>query len=112
MLADSVEASTRALNNLAPQELEDAIDGMIKQRFSEGQLDDCNLMLKDLSQIKEAFLKILVGIHHQRVKYPKQLQAQSEKDDDEQQLASNDTDSNAAPIPVEESRPLTEETKP
>ncbi len=70
MLADSVEASTRALGELTPQELEDAIERMIKQRFLEGQLDDCDLTLKDLTRIKEAFLKILVGTHHQRIAYP------------------------------------------
>lgn len=70
MLADSVEASTRAMSDVTPQELEDAIENMIKQRFTEGQLDDCDLTLKDLTRIKEAFLKILMGIHHQRIAYP------------------------------------------
>ena len=72
MLADSVEASTRTLTNLTPQKLEAAIDNMIKHRFMEGQLDECELTLRDLTKIKEAFLKILIGIHHQRIQYPEQ----------------------------------------
>lgn len=72
MLADSIEASTRALNEITPQTLEAAIENMIKQRFVEGQLDYCDLTLKDLTRIKEAFLKILLGIHHQRIQYPEQ----------------------------------------
>jgi putative nucleotidyltransferase with HDIG domain len=70
MLADSVEASTRSLGEITPQELEEAIDRMIKLRFTEGQLDDCELTLRDLTRIKDAFLNILIGIHHQRIAYP------------------------------------------
>ncbi len=70
MLADSIEASTRTLTDLTPQKLETAIDNMIKHRFMDGQLDECDLTLRDLTKIKEAFLKILLGTHHQRIKYP------------------------------------------
>jgi len=80
MLADSVEASTRALTEITPQRLEAAIDNMIKHRFIEGQLDECELTLRDLTHIKEAFLKILLGIHHQRITYPEQQPAQQTAD--------------------------------
>ena len=73
MLADSVEASTRAMSEMTPQGLERAIDNMIKHRFLEGQLDECELTLRDLSNIREAFLQMLIGIHHHRIKYPEQL---------------------------------------
>ena len=72
MLADSVEASVRSIVEMTPQKLESVIDNMIKQRFIEGQLDECTLTLRDLTNIKEAFLKILMGIHHQRITYPEQ----------------------------------------
>jgi putative nucleotidyltransferase with HDIG domain len=72
MLADSVEASTRALADMTPQRLEQSIDNMIKHRFVEGQLDECELTLRDLTKIKDAFLKILLGIHHHRITYPEQ----------------------------------------
>jgi putative nucleotidyltransferase with HDIG domain len=74
MLADSVEASTRSFEEVTPQQLETAIEEMIKQRFAEGQLDECELTLRDLTKIKDAFLNILLGIHHQRIKYPEQLE--------------------------------------
>ena len=70
MLADSVEAATRTIAELTPQKLESAIDNMIKHRFLDGQLDECELTLRDLTKIKEAFLKILLGIHHHRIEYP------------------------------------------
>ena len=72
MLADSVEAATRSLSDMTPQKLESAIDNMIKHRFMEGQLDECELTLRDLTKIREAFLKILIGAYHQRIKYPEQ----------------------------------------
>ena len=70
MLADSVEASTRSLKEMTVQRLDQSIDNMIKHRFIEGQLDECELTLRDLTNIKDAFLQILIGIHHQRITYP------------------------------------------
>lgn len=72
MLADAIEASTRAIEEPTPQKIENRIDDVIKARFMESELDECELTLKDLTKIKQAFLKILVGIHHHRIKYPEQ----------------------------------------
>ncbi|MCE1165387.1 MAG: phosphohydrolase, partial [Bacteroidetes bacterium] len=72
MLADTVEASTKAIEDPTPKKLEDKIDDIIKKRFIEGELDDCDLTLKDLTSIKKSFLKILIGIYHQRIKYPEE----------------------------------------
>lgn len=71
MLADVVEAYTRSMPDPTPEKLESAIDNRIKTRFIEGQLDECELTLRDLTKIKEAFLNILTGIYHQRIEYPK-----------------------------------------
>jgi len=70
MLADAIEASTRAIEDPSPQKLENKIREVIRARFIEGELDECDLTLKDLTKIKESFLKILLGIHHHRIKYP------------------------------------------
>jgi hypothetical protein len=70
MLADATEATVRTLDDPAPQKLEAAIDEIIKNRFGEGELDECPLTLKDLTKIKAAFLSVLVGVYHSRVKYP------------------------------------------
>jgi len=70
MLADAIEATARSLDDPSPQKLEAIIDEVIKKRFAEGELDECPLTLKDLTKIKEAFLKVLIGIYHTRVKYP------------------------------------------
>lgn len=70
MLADAIEASTRTIEEPSPQKLETKIRDVIRNRFMEGELDECDLTLKDLTKIKESFLKILLGIHHHRLKYP------------------------------------------
>jgi putative nucleotidyltransferase with HDIG domain len=70
MLADAVEAAVRTIEDPTPQRLEDAIDELFRRRFEEGELSECPLTLKDLSRIKTAFLSVLVGIYHTRVKYP------------------------------------------
>lgn len=70
MLADSIEAAARTLEDPSPQKLEALIDELITKRFEEGELDECPLTLKDLTKIKRAFLNVLVGMYHSRVKYP------------------------------------------
>jgi len=74
MLADAIEASTRTIEDPSPQKLENNIKEVIRKRFMEGELDECDLTLKDLTKIKDSFLKILIGIHHHRLKYPDQNQ--------------------------------------
>lgn len=70
MLADGVEASTRAIVEPTVEKIEANIDSLIKLRLLEGELDESNLNLRDLNRIKESFLKILTGIHHSRLRYP------------------------------------------
>ncbi|HXF99254.1 MAG TPA: hypothetical protein VNL69_00650, partial [Bacteroidota bacterium] len=64
----------------SPQKLEVLIDELIKKRFEEGELDECPLTLKDLTKIKRAFLNVLVGMYHSRVKYPEQEKQEREAD--------------------------------
>jgi putative nucleotidyltransferase with HDIG domain len=70
MLADTIEAAVRTLDDPSPQKLEAMIDELMKKRIDEGELEECPLTLADLKKIKEAFLGVLVGIYHTRVKYP------------------------------------------
>ncbi|MFI5252962.1 MAG: HD family phosphohydrolase [Bacteroidota bacterium] len=72
MLADTVEATTRAMVEVTPQSLETIIDNLIKQQLIEGELEECTLTMRDIAKIKAAFLQILIGIHHHRMKYPDQ----------------------------------------
>ncbi len=69
MLADSVEALSRTLDSSTPEELEQAIDSIIKERLLDGQFDECDLTMRELERIKQAFIRNLRGMRHQRIKY-------------------------------------------
>jgi hypothetical protein len=70
LLADTSEAATRALKDRSPARIEEVVLNMINRNFIDGQLDECELTLKDLHTIAKSFTRILVGIYHQRVEYP------------------------------------------
>lgn len=71
MLADSIEAAARSLDEPSPVRLQNIVRNVIQRKFSDGQLDECNLTLKDLSKVEAAFVRILLGIYHQRIDYPR-----------------------------------------
>lgn len=90
MLADAVEATVRSqaqtgkLTERMPElpgddvgllvtpndKLAEVVNRIINERIAEGQLDDCDLTLKDLGQIRGAFIKVLTNIYHPRIEYP------------------------------------------
>jgi len=70
MLADIVEAASRTLENPTPSRIQGLVQNLINKVFSDGQLDECELTLKDLHKIAKSFNKILYGIHHHRIDYP------------------------------------------
>jgi putative nucleotidyltransferase with HDIG domain len=70
MLADSVEAAVRSIQNSTKGKIEEMVNKIIKSRLNDGQLDNCDLTLKDLEKIRKAFLKVLSGIYHERIEYP------------------------------------------
>ncbi|MDZ4698615.1 MAG: HDIG domain-containing protein [Rhodothermales bacterium] len=76
MLADSVEAASRSLSEPTHKRLESLIDTIFRARMTDGQLDETDLTFSDLTIIKETFLSLLVGMHHARVKYPDQIEAE------------------------------------
>lgn len=71
MLADSTEAASRTLDNPTPARIRNLIQKLINDKFTSGELTDSALTLKDLNDIREAFLSILIGVFHQRIAYPK-----------------------------------------
>ncbi len=70
LLADSVEAGSRALDDPTPSRVKGLVRKIINNKFIDGQLDECDLTLKDLEKISEIFIHILTGIFHTRVEYP------------------------------------------
>ena len=70
MIADSVEAALRVLEDLTPQKIEEAIDHIVKTKVNAGQLDEAPLTLQQIEQVKAAFLLVLSGMYHNRIDYP------------------------------------------
>jgi len=70
MMADGVEAASRVLADPTPARIASLVDRIINHIFLEGQLDECELTLKDIHEIKRRFTFILTGIFHKRVDYP------------------------------------------
>ncbi len=70
MLADGSEARVRSAEPASVEDIERIIAETIKNRLDEGQLDESDLTLRDLKEIQEAFVSVLKGVFHPRVKYP------------------------------------------
>jgi putative nucleotidyltransferase with HDIG domain len=70
MLADAVEAASKTLSEPTPSRIKGLVRRIIQNIFTDGQLEDCELTLKDLHHIEESFDRILTGIFHHRVEYP------------------------------------------
>ncbi len=70
MLADAVEAASRVLDDPTPKRIEGHVQNVIENIFLDGQLDDCELTLKDLHAIQRSFISIFNGIFHKRIEYP------------------------------------------
>ncbi len=72
LLADCVEAASRAMTDPSYKKLENLVNRLVDERVAEGQLIDCPLTFKDITIIKKAFLKNLSAMYHSRIKYPGQ----------------------------------------
>jgi hypothetical protein len=77
LLADSVEAATRSLRDPTPEKIKEMVHKVINNKFIEGQLDECDLTLKDLEKISAVFIRILSGIYHSRVIYPEESRSEN-----------------------------------
>jgi putative nucleotidyltransferase with HDIG domain len=73
MLADCVEAASRTLINPTPDRIQGTVQNIINRIFTDGQLDECELTLKNLHEIAKSFNRILNGIFHHRIDYPEQV---------------------------------------
>ncbi len=70
MLADSVEASVRSLASRDEGAIRAMVARIFEERIADGQFNECDLTLRDLERIREAFVGQLLGMYHQRVAYP------------------------------------------
>ena len=71
MLADAVEGAVRSLTEITPSKIEIVVHNMAMRRLQDGQFDECDLSLRELSQIEASISKTLAAHYHGRIAYPK-----------------------------------------
>ncbi|HOQ05026.1 MAG TPA: HDIG domain-containing protein [Anaerohalosphaeraceae bacterium] len=71
MLADAVESAARSLTDPSPTKIETLVHTIAMKRLQDGQFDDCDLTLRELSQIEASMSKFLAAHYHGRIAYPK-----------------------------------------
>lgn len=71
MLADAAESAVRSLTDLSPTKIEAVVHQIAMKRLQDGQFDECELTLRELSKIEASLAKSLAAHHHGRIPYPK-----------------------------------------
>ncbi|MDP2726622.1 MAG: HDIG domain-containing protein, partial [Dehalococcoidia bacterium] len=74
MLADTIEAAARSLNEHTTGTLESLVDKVVAENLADGQLDVCDLTLRELDTVKESFKAVVKGAYHPRIEYPDRSQ--------------------------------------
>ena len=69
-IADSVEAAVRSLNQPTPETIESLVKKIVADRLQDGQLNECDLTLRELETVSHSFCETLKGIFHSRIEYP------------------------------------------
>jgi cyclic-di-AMP phosphodiesterase PgpH len=70
MLADSCEAAARSLARPDPDNIRAIVIKIVDAIISDGQLDECDITLQELTTIREAMISALTAIYHARIDYP------------------------------------------
>jgi len=79
MLADSVEAGVRSLQDPTPDKIRNMVRRIIQDKLNDGQLESCDLTFKDLDVIANSFCTSLEGLYHKRIEYPEIIVREFEK---------------------------------
>lgn len=98
MVSDAVESATRSLSDPTPSRIEALVRSLANKRLLDGQFDDCELTLRDLSRIVESISRTIASMYHGRIAYPTAEGDRSERAADGGRIEQ----------PVEEARPAAE----
>lgn len=79
MLADAIEAASRSLAEPTKARLQGVVNRIVNMKFTDGQLEDSDLTLRDLHSMAKAFTPVLVSIYHERPEYPNTLEQRTRK---------------------------------
>lgn len=72
MLIDGIEAAVRSLKEKTHESIREKIEVMVNQKLDDGQLDNADLTLRDITTIKEILIEKLLNIYHVRIEYPEE----------------------------------------
>ncbi len=75
MLSDAVESAVRSLPEITPSKIDNVVHNMAMRRLQDGQFDECDMSLRELSQIETSISKTLAAHYHSRIAYPKAADA-------------------------------------
>lgn len=70
LLADAVEATSRSLDEPTPSRIRNLVKKIVNNKFIDGQLNECDLTLRDMHEIADSFVRVLMGTFHTRLEYP------------------------------------------
>jgi len=71
MLGDAVESASRTLATPSPEGIRALIETLVSERVEQGELDECGLTFRDVGRVKQQFARVLTGLYHHRIDYPK-----------------------------------------
>ena len=97
MLADGIEAAMRTLQEPTQDRIQGLVQKMVNKVFTSGELNECELTLRDLHQIARCFTRVLTGIYHQRIAYAEPAEKTNEPGDAKNREKSTDKESKAKP---------------
>lgn len=90
MLGDAVEAACRGLEDPTPQTINERISNIVRDKFIEGQLNECDLTLRDLNIIIDSFTRFMTSVYHRRIEYP-EAESPQEVEEHVQELQTGET---------------------
>ena len=93
MMADSIESATRVLQEPTPERVRDLVDGLIGGKQQDGQLDQAPLTMREISVLKDTFVKVLSGIYHHRIDYPTTKHLTDAPDDTSEEESGSEAES-------------------
>jgi cyclic-di-AMP phosphodiesterase PgpH len=70
MIADTVEAASRSMDEVTEEAVYDMVDKLVADKAEDGQFDECQLTFEELGKVKRAIVKALMVTRHLRIKYP------------------------------------------
>ena len=70
MLADSCEALVRANRPETHEEIDELVNGVFAERLAEGQMDECDITMRELQEVAASFRSTLRAVYHPRIEYP------------------------------------------